>query len=128
MSSSQRGIQQPALSGPFNQNQRQNDTQQTFFAQANYARLLQPLREQYERKLNTDELPEDVDKRLQKSLQHYMKEVFRVNGTVTPINTLNQEVSPQTTHLFVQHRTRITGEPTPCHELSSRTITHCTSC
>jgi len=100
MSSSQRGIQQPALSGPFNQNQRQNDTHQTFFAQANYARLLQPLREQYERKLNTDELPEDVDKRLQKSLQHYMKEVFRVNGTATPISTLNQEVYRETTLNF----------------------------
>jgi hypothetical protein len=101
MSSSQRGINQPALSVPFQQNQRQNDvTQQTFFAQPNYARLLQPLREQYERKMNVDELPDDVDKRLQKSLQHYMKEIFRVNGSNTPINTLNQEVYRETTLNF----------------------------
>ena len=101
MSSSQRGINQPALSVPFQQNQRQGEvTQQTFFAQPNYARLLQPLREQYERKMNVDELPDDVDKRLQKSLQHYMKEVFRVNGSNTPINTLNQEVYRETTLNF----------------------------
>jgi hypothetical protein len=100
MSSSQRGIHQPALSGSFQQNQRQYDTQATFFAAPNYARLLQPLREQYERKLNTDELPDDVDKRLQKSLQHYMREVFRVNGTTTPISSLNQEAYRETTLNF----------------------------
>ena len=101
MSSSQRGINQPALSVPFQQNQRQGEVnQQIFFAQPNYARLLQPLREQYECKMNVDELPDDVDKRLQKSLQHYMKEVFRVNGSNTPINTLNQEVYRETTLNF----------------------------
>jgi hypothetical protein len=101
MSSSQRGINQPALSVPFQQNQRQGEVnQQIFFAQPNYARLLQPLREQYERKMNVDELPDDVDKRLQKSLQHYMKEVFRVNGSNTPVNTLNQEVYRETTLNF----------------------------
>jgi hypothetical protein len=50
--------------------------------------------------MNVDELPDDVDKRLQKSLQHYMKEVFRVNGSSTPVNTLNQEVYRETTLNF----------------------------
>jgi len=101
MSQGGRGNIQPALSSPYQPaNQRASEASKTFFSQPNYARILQPLREQYERKMNTDELPEDVDKRLQKSLQHYMNEVFRVNGTNTAINTLNQEVYRETTLNF----------------------------
>jgi len=101
MSSGQRGINQPPASVSFQQNQRQSEmVQQTFFGQPNYARLLQPLREQYEKKMNVDELPDDFDKRLQKSLQHYMKEIFRVNGSSTPVNQLNQEVYRETTLHF----------------------------
>ena len=37
------------------------------------------------------ELPEDVDRRLQKALSHYMTEVYRVNSGQMPINSLNQE-------------------------------------
>jgi hypothetical protein len=101
MSQGQRGNIQPALSTPYqSSNPRQPETSKAFFSQTNYARILQPLREQYERKTNTDELPDDVDKRLQKSLQHYMNEIFRVNGANTPINTLNQEVYRETTLNF----------------------------
>jgi hypothetical protein len=59
--------------------------------------VLQPLREQYEKKLNRPELPEDVDRRLQKTLQHYMQEVFRINGPATTIQMLNQESFRETT-------------------------------
>uniref|UniRef100_A0A6C0DT30 Uncharacterized protein n=1 Tax=viral metagenome TaxID=1070528 RepID=A0A6C0DT30_9ZZZZ len=71
--------------------QPQSDTQRVFFSSTNYARVLQPLREQYEKRLNRVELPDDVDKRLQKTLQHYMGEVFRINGPSASINMLNQE-------------------------------------
>jgi len=101
MSQGSRGNQQPALSGPFQQvNQRQPENSKVFFSQTNYGRILQPLREQYERKTNTDELPEDVDKRLQKTLQHYMNEVFRLNGANTSLNGLNQEVFRETSLNF----------------------------
>ena len=101
MSAGARGNFQPALSVPYqNVNQRQPETSKVFFGQPNYARILQPLREQYERKMNTEELPEDVDKRLQKSLQHYMTEIFRVNGANTSVNTLNQEVFRETSLNF----------------------------
>lgn len=101
MSQGQRGNIQPALSTPYqSSNSRQPETSKAFFGQTNYARILQPLREQYERKMNTDELPDDVDKRLQKSLQHYMNEVFRVNGSNTSVNALNQEVFRETTLNF----------------------------
>ena len=78
------------------QQQQQQDTQKVYFSQTNYARILQPLRENYERKLNKPELPEDVDKRLQKTLQHYMSEIYRVNGAQSSIKTLNQEAFRET--------------------------------
>jgi len=100
MNQAGRGNQQPGLSVGYQGNQRQSEHSKTFFGQVNYARILQPLREQYERKMNTDELPEDADKRLQKTLQHYMGEVFRLNGGNTTVNSLNQEVFRETSLNF----------------------------
>jgi hypothetical protein len=100
MNQAGRGNQQPALSVGYQANQRQSEHSKAFFGQVNYARILQPLRETYERKMNTDELPEDADKRLQKTLQHYMSEVFRLNGNNTPVNSLNQEVFRETSLNF----------------------------
>jgi len=76
--------------------ERKPDSADVFFSQTNYARILQPLRETYERKLNKPELPEDIDRRLQKALSHYMTEVFRVNSGQMPINSLNQEAYRET--------------------------------
>jgi hypothetical protein len=87
----------PALNQPSGPRDRKPDTADIFFSQTNYARILQPLREQYERRLNKPELPEDVDRRLQKALSHYMGEVFRVNSSQMPINSLNQESYRETT-------------------------------
>ena len=100
MNQSGRGNLQPALSVGYQTNQRQSEHSKTFYSQINYARILQPLREQYERKMNTDELPEDADKRLQKTLQHYMNEVFKINGSNTTVNSLNQEVFRETSLNF----------------------------
>ena len=83
--------------GTYPPRQTQSDSQRIFFSSTNYARVLQPLREQYEKKLNRPELPDDVDKRLQKTLQHYMQEVFRINGPATTIQMLNQESFRETT-------------------------------
>lgn len=89
----------PAFSGGNYQPQpsnRQNDVQRVFFSQTNYGRILQPLREQYERKMNKPELPDEIDKRLQKTVQHYMQEVYRLQGTQLPLQNLNQEVYRET--------------------------------
>lgn len=83
-------VQTPALSQNIPR-EKKPDNSDIFFSQTNYARILQPLREQYERRLNKPELPDDMDRRLQKALSHYMNEVYRVNGAQMPINTLNQE-------------------------------------
>lgn len=91
------------------------DTSKAFFSQTNYGRLLQPLRETYERKLNKPELPEDVDKRLQKTLQHYMTEVSRVNGPQTPVNSLNQDAFRETAlnmDAWLQKQVSVPARPT----------------
>jgi len=76
---------------------RQAELQKVFFSTTNYGRVLQPLREQYERKIGKPELPEEMDARLQKTLKHYMGEVYRVNASQNvPIQTLNQEVYRET--------------------------------
>lgn len=86
--------QTPALSQA--SNARAPDSADVFFSQTNYGRILQPLREQYERRLNKPELPEDVDYRIQKALKHYMTEIYRVNSGQMPINSLNQEAYRET--------------------------------
>ena len=86
----------PALVSNYQARPTQPDTQRVFLSSTNYARILQPLREQYEKKLNRPELPDDIDRRLQKTLQHYMNEVYRINGPNTPVNTLNQEAFRET--------------------------------
>ena len=95
----------------YNQGQsRQAELQKVFFSTTNYGRILQPLREQYERKIGKPELPEEMDARLQKTLKHYMNEVYRVNASQNvPIQTLNQEAFRETaintdTWLQKQHR------------------------
>ena len=111
MSQGQRGYPATATY-PTNQ---QADISKVFFSQTNYGRLLQPLRETYERKLNKPELPEDVDKRLQKTLQHYMTEVVRVNGPQTPVNTLNQDAFRETTlnmDSWLQKQVSVPARPT----------------
>ncbi len=42
-------------------------------------------------------IPERVDTRLQKTVQHYMTEVAKASGTQKPVQTLNQEVLRETT-------------------------------
>lgn len=102
-------------SSTYQPRQPQSDSQRIFFSSTNYGRVLQPLREQYEKKLNRSELPEEVDNRLQKTLQHYMKEVFRINGPATTIQMLNQESFRETTmntDAWLQRQTAVPVMPT----------------
>lgn len=95
--SHQRQTAIPALSQGYQQIRNvSQDIQRTFKSQQNYGRLLQPLREHYEKKIGKPELPEHIDEKLQQRLQHYMEEVFKVNGTSSPLSTLNQETYRET--------------------------------
>jgi hypothetical protein len=62
----------------------------------NYQKIVGFLRQHYASKLGTQAIPERMDTRLQKTVQHYMTEVSRLQGS-KPVNTLTQEVLRETT-------------------------------
>lgn len=61
----------------------------------NYQKIVGFLRQHYNSKLGTTSIPERMDQRLQKTVQHYMTEVSRIQGSKPP-NVLNQEVVRET--------------------------------
>jgi hypothetical protein len=105
---------------------RQAELQKVFFSTTNYARILQPLREQYERKIGKPELPEEMDARLQKTLKHYMNEVYRVNASQNvPIQNLNQEVFRETslnTDTWLQKQPSTSTPQQPLYPNQSNTL------
>lgn len=58
----------------------------------NYNQLLAFTRQHYAKKLGTQAIPERMDTRLKKTVQHYMEEVARIQGATKPAKSLNQEV------------------------------------
>ena len=79
MSNNSRGFSSNQAGATYpNQNRQIVDNKSVFFSQTNYGRLLQPLRANFERKLNQPELPERMDKRLQDVLSHYMNEIYEI--------------------------------------------------
>jgi hypothetical protein len=76
---------------------RPNITPNSFLNGPNYQKLVGYLRNHYTTKLGMSALPERVDTRLQKTVQHFMTEVARLQGSrATPVQ-LNQEVVRETT-------------------------------
>jgi len=61
----------------------------------NYQKVVGFLRQHYTSKLGTNALPERMEGRLQKTVQHYMTEVSRIQGS-KPVQQLNQEVVRET--------------------------------
>ena len=63
----------------------------------NYQKIVGYLRQRYTEKLGTNAIPESMDARLQKTVQHYMTEIYRAqSGKNIGVNTLNQEVVKET--------------------------------
>lgn len=77
---------------------RPNQAPNSFLNGPNYQKLVGYLRTHYSTKLGMTALPERVDTRLQKTVQHFMTEIARVQGSsrATPLQ-LNQEVVRETT-------------------------------
>lgn len=63
----------------------------------NYQKIVGFLRQHYTQKLGQSVIPQRMDERLQKTVQHYMTEISRVQGPGKPLNMLNNEVVKQTT-------------------------------
>jgi len=68
-----------------------------FLSNANYGRVVGILRQHYARQTGVTAINEKTDTRLQKTVQHYMNEVARAQGTSKSLTGLNQEVVRETT-------------------------------
>jgi len=66
-----------------------------FLNGTNYQKVVGFLRHHYNTKLGSNALPERMEGRLQKTVQHYMTEVSRIQGN-KPVPQLNQEVVRET--------------------------------
>jgi len=63
----------------------------------NYTKIVSFLRQHYSSKLGLKAIPERMETRLQKTVQHYMTEIARIQGSTKPLPALNQEVLRETT-------------------------------
>lgn len=71
-------------------------TPTAFLNGPNYQKIVGFLRQHYNTKLGTNSMPQRMEERLQKTVQHYMTEVARIQGNKAP-QVLNQEVVRETT-------------------------------
>jgi hypothetical protein len=76
---------------------RMSNSGSEFLSNANYGRVVGFLRQHYARQTGVTAINEKTDTRLQKTVQHYMNEVARAQGTSKPLTGLNQEVVRETT-------------------------------
>lgn len=74
---------------------RNSNAPTAFLNGPNYQKVVGFLRQHYNTKLGSNSLPERMDQRLQKTVQHYMTEVSRIQGS-KPVPVLNQEVVRET--------------------------------
>jgi len=68
-----------------------------FLNAVNYNKIVAFLRQHYSSKLGLKAVPERLESRLQKTIQHYMTEIARVQGPTKPVPAMNQEVLRETT-------------------------------
>lgn len=71
--------------------------QQTFLTQGNYQKIVEFLRNHYASRMNLTAIPERINSRIQSTVQHYMKEVAKMNGASVPASSLNHEVLREST-------------------------------
>ena len=66
--------------------------QNPFLTNINYQKVVGFLRKHYATRMGTNTIPERTDGRIQRTVQHFMTEVAKLQGTNKPLNLLNQEV------------------------------------
>ncbi len=66
--------------------------QNPFLSNTNYQKVVGFLRQHYAQRMGTNSIPERTDSRIQRTVQHFMTEVAKIQGSNKPLNLLNQEV------------------------------------
>jgi len=69
----------------------------SFLNGPNYQTIVGFLKQKYTQQMRVTTLPERLDQRIQKTVQHYMTEVARAKGSSQPVVSLNREVVKETT-------------------------------
>lgn len=75
-----------------NQTMMSSIQQQPFLSSQNYQKITGFLRQHYAQRMGVSAIPERIDTRIQKTVQHYMTEVAKVGGNSKPISNMNQDV------------------------------------
>jgi hypothetical protein len=68
-----------------------------FLNGSNYQTIVGFIKQKYQTQLRAPSLPERLDTRIQRTVQHYMTEVARAKGGKQPVTDLNKEVVKETT-------------------------------
>jgi hypothetical protein len=68
-----------------------------FLSNGNYQNIVGFLRKHYAGRMGTNSIPERMDGRIQKTVQHFMTEVAKVHGTQRPVGDLDREVVREAT-------------------------------
>jgi len=63
----------------------------------NYQTIVGFLKQKYTQQLRVSTIPDRLDQRIQKTVQHYMTEIARAKGTAQPVASLNRDVVKETT-------------------------------
>jgi hypothetical protein len=71
--------------------------QPAFLSNGNYQNLVGFLRKHYGSRMGSSNIPESMDGRIQKTVQHYMTEVAKAHGTQRPVHDLDREVVREAT-------------------------------
>lgn len=71
--------------------------QSAFLSNTNYQNIVGFLRKHYANRLGSASIPERIDGRIQKTVQHFMTEVAKAHGTQKPMHQLDQEVVREAT-------------------------------
>ena len=84
--------------------------QSPFLSNGNYQTLVGFLRKQYTGRMGTP-LPERIDGRIQKTVQHFMTEIAKAHGTNRPVNDLDREVVREATKSLDEWLSRQESRP-----------------
>ncbi len=87
--------------------------QSAFLTNANYQNVVGFLRKHYASRLGSASIPERMDGRIQKTVQHFMTEVAKIHGTQKPVQQLDQEVVREATRSIDEWLRRQDGPEVP---------------
>ena len=98
--------------------------QQTFLTKGNFQKIVEFLRNHYATRMKLTAIPERLDTRIQSTVQHYMREVAKMNAASVPATALNHEVLRESTSsidTWMRRQEPVPIQPTPNPRMQAQT-------